>query len=77
MRGEGMTQLVEVAAGGGGWLVGYTGFPEVVWDEVDDALLGLEGSGDAGERVCLVENGVLSWRIGCNCEGRDPSPVIA
>jgi len=34
---------VKVAAGGGGWLVAYTGLPEFFGDEVDDALPGLEG----------------------------------
>ena len=62
MRGEGMARLVEVAAGGGGGLKAYAGFPELFGDEVDDALPGLEGAGDAQERGHLGEDGVLSWR---------------
>ena len=43
--------MAEVAAGGGRrWLAVYTGFPEAVGDEVDDALLGLKGPNDAEER---------------------------
>jgi len=38
--------------------------PELLGDEVDDALLGLEGSGDVEERGGLGEDGVLSWRTG-------------
>jgi len=38
--------------------------PAAVGDEVDDALLDLEGSGGAEERGRLAEDGVLSWRTG-------------
>jgi len=38
--------------------------PEFFGDEVDDALLRLEGPGDAEERRGLGEDGVLSWRTG-------------
>jgi hypothetical protein len=38
---------MEVAAGGAHWLASDSGLPELFGDEVDDALLGLEDSGDA------------------------------
>jgi hypothetical protein len=38
-----MVQSVEVAAGRACGRVANPGFPEAVGDEVDDALLGLEG----------------------------------
>ncbi len=40
---------MDVAAGGAGGLAPYEGLPEPVGEEVDDALRGLEGSGDAEE----------------------------
>ncbi len=39
-------------------------FPQAVGDEAGDALLGLEGPGDAEERGGLGEDGVLSRRTG-------------
>jgi hypothetical protein len=48
--------VVEVAAGGAGWLAANTGFPEAVGDEVDDALLGLEGPRHAEEGGGLGED---------------------
>ena len=47
MRGEGIAELVEVAAGGAGGRAAYTWLPQAVGDEVDDALLGLEGPAHA------------------------------
>jgi len=38
---------VKIAAGGGGGRAPDLRGPELFGDEVDDALLGLEGSGDA------------------------------
>jgi hypothetical protein len=64
VRGEGMALLVKVAAGGAGGRAPDLRLPEPVGDEVDDALLGWEGSGDAEERGGLGEDGVLSWRTG-------------
>ena len=50
MRGEGMARLLDIAAGGaGGRAPDFRGL-ELFGDEVDDALLGLEGPGDAQER---------------------------
>ena len=77
VSGEGMARLVEVAAGGGGWLALHARFPQAVGDEVDDARRGLEGSDDAEECSGPGEDSALRWRMGCHCEGRDPSPVIA
>ena len=59
MRGEGMAKLVEVAARGARKLVPHLRSPEAVGDEVDDALLGSEGSGDAEEGGRPGEDGVL------------------
>ncbi len=55
-----MVQLVRVAAGGAGGRAPDLRLPEPVGDEVDDALLGLEGAGDIEERGGLGEDGVLS-----------------
>ena len=51
-------RLVEVAAGGAGWGAPDLRGPELLGDEVDNALLDLEGSGDAEERGGLGEDGV-------------------
>ncbi|CBE68351.1 DNA replication and repair protein recF (fragment) [Candidatus Methylomirabilis oxygeniifera] len=44
-----MATSVKVAAGGGDEVGVKLRVPEAVGDEVDDALFGLEGSGDAEE----------------------------
>ncbi len=64
MRGEGMAELVKIAAGGAATRTRDLRGPEAVGDEVDDALRDLEGSGDTEERGGLGEDGVLSWRTG-------------
>ena len=64
MRGEGVALLVEVAAGGAGGRVPDSGFRQAIGGEVDDALLGLKGSGDAQKGGDFGEDGVLSWRTG-------------
>jgi len=51
---------VKVAAGGAGGGTPDLRGPEFFGDEVDDALLGLEGPGDAEKRGGLGEDGVLS-----------------
>jgi len=51
---------VKVEVGGGGGRAAGQGFREPVGDEADDALLGLEGSGDAEERGRVGEDNVLS-----------------
>jgi hypothetical protein len=56
MRGEGVALLVEVAAGGAGWRAADLGFPEAVGNEVDNALLDLEGPRYAEERGRLGED---------------------
>jgi hypothetical protein len=54
-RGQRVIQAsVEVAARGAGGRVPDSGFPEAVGDEVDDALPGLEDSGDALGRPGLL-----------------------
>jgi hypothetical protein len=45
---------VNIEAGGGGGRGADLGFPEAVGDEVDDALLGLEGPGDAQKVAVLA-----------------------
>ncbi len=64
MRGEGIAGLVKIAAGGDGGRAADLGFPEAISDGVDDALRGLEGSGDGEERGGLGEDAVLSRRTG-------------
>jgi hypothetical protein len=54
MRGKGVSRLVEVAAGVLAGAGADLGFPEAVGDEVDDALLGLEGPGDAQKVAVLA-----------------------
>ena len=49
---------MEVAAGGGGEVGVEVRWPEVVGDEVDDALFGLQGPGDAEEGGGLGQGGV-------------------
>ena len=56
MRGDGMTQLVKIAAGGAGGRVPDLRGPELLGDEVDDALPGLEGPRHAEEGGGLGED---------------------
>src|SRR3990172_6085007 len=58
MGGEGMGRVVKIAAGGAGGGGPDVRGPELLGDEVDDALLCLEGSGDAEEGGGLGEDGV-------------------
>ena len=44
---KGMARLVKIAAGGAGGRAPDLRGPELFGDEVDDALLGLEGPGDS------------------------------
>jgi len=55
---KGSPRSVKIAAGGAGGRAADLGFPELLGDEVDDALLGLEGAGDAEEGRGLGEDGV-------------------
>ncbi|MBI4380275.1 MAG: hypothetical protein HY574_03675 [candidate division NC10 bacterium] len=78
---------MEVAAGGAGGRAPERGIPEAVGYEVDDALLGLEGPGDAQEGSRLGEDGVLGevfhkygdvlfWRIDYRPSLRDGLPGL-
>ncbi len=64
MRGEGIVGLVKIAAGCAGGRTPELRFPLAIGDEVDDALLGLEGLSDTVERGGLGGDGVLRWRAG-------------
>jgi len=46
--------LVEVAAGAVGWVADYMGFPQAVGDEVDNALLGVEGPRHGEGKVAVL-----------------------
>src|SRR5574337_1018148 len=55
---------MKVAAGGGSEVGVQLRLPETVGDEVDDALFGLEGSGDAQEGGGFGQDGVASEDLG-------------
>jgi hypothetical protein len=55
---------VKVEDGGGGGRASHLRSPELFGDEMDDALLDLEGPRYADERGRPGEELVLSWRTG-------------
>ncbi len=55
---------MKIAAGGGGEVGVNSRVPEAVGDEVDDALSGLEGSGNAEESGGLSQGGVPHEDLG-------------